>query len=601
LRPFDLAGGPLLRATLLRLGEHEHVLLLTMHHIVSDGWSMNVLVEDVAALYQAQVSGRASPLPPLPVQYADYAVWQRRWLQGETLDKQLAWWRQQLEGAPHALELPTDRPRPAVQSLHGASWFVHLPRELSEAIQALAQREGVTPFMVLLAAFEVVLHRYSGQDDISVGTPIAGRSRPELERLIGFFANTLVLRTRFDGHTPFRELLTRVRETALGAYAHQDVPLEKLVEELQPQRDLSRSPLFQVMFTFQNTRLPDAARAGLELGLMEVDNRTSKFDLELVLTDSAEGFRGRFEYSTDLFDERTVARLSEHLRSVLESAVSRPEQPVGDIPLLGEAEKHQLLVEWNDTHADVTLDTCFHQLFEAQVARTPQAVAVSDASGSLTYSALNARSNRLAHVLLGSRVKPDSLVALLAPRSSDFLAATLGVLKSGAAWLPLDPLHPAQRLAQVLSLSSAPLVLVSDELAPRLAEALALLPAERRPRVLSLESSFKASTTESNPPALASPSHLAYVIFTSGSTGTPKGAMLEHRGMLNHLHAKVRDLALGSSDTVAQTASQCFDISVWQFFCALLVGGRTLVLQDEVAHSPRALLEALDSHGVSIA
>jgi amino acid adenylation domain-containing protein len=600
-RPFDLTRGPLLRATLLRLGEREHVLLLTMHHIVSDGWSMNVLVEDVAALYPALAEGRPSPLSPLPVQYADYAAWQRRWLQGDALEKQLAYWRQQLADAPPSLDLPTDRPRPPVQTLRGASWFVHLPRELSDSIQALAQREGVTPFMVLLAAFKVVLHRYSGQEDISIGMPIAGRDRPELERLIGFFANTLVLRTKLSPSTPFRELLGRVREATLGAYSHQDVPFERLVEELQPVRDLSRSPLFQVMFTFQNVRLPDTARAGLELGLLEVDNQTSKFDLELVLTDSADGLRGRFEYSTALFDEATVARMSQHLSTLLRAAVLHPEQSIDALPLLDETERHQVLVAWNDTHADVPLDTCFHPLFEAQVARTPQARAVSDDASSFTYDALNRRANRLAHRLVDAGIGADRLVALLAPRGCDFLSAMLGVLKSGGAWLPLDPQHPPQRLAQILSQSTPPLVLVSDELAPLLASALELLPESSRPRVLALSSSLSAPASEHDLAPRASPSDLAYVIFTSGSTGTPKGAMVEQRGMLNHLHAKVRDLGLSVSDTVAQTASQCFDISVWQSLVALLVGGHTRVLSDETAHAPLSLLRALEHHAITIA
>ena len=599
-RPFDLTRGPLLRVTLLRLADREHVLLLTMHHIVSDGWSMNVLVEDLMALYAAFTRGQPSPLSDLPIQAADHAAWQRQWLRDDALETQLSYWRQQLGDAPRVLELPTDKPRPAVQSLQGASWFVHLPRELSDAVEALSRREGVTPFMVLLSAFEVVLHRYSGQDDLCIGMPVASRSRVELEGLIGFFANTLVLRTRLDDAISFRELLTRVRTAALGAYAHQDVPFEKLVEELQPRRDLSRSPLFQVMFTFQNTRLPETAHAGLELHRLDVDHGTSKFDLELVLTAAADGLRGRFEYSTDLFEEATIARLTQHLRTVLEAAVARPEASLSSLPLMPEAEQRQVLLDFNHTHADVPLDVCFHQLFEAQADRAPDAVAVRDASSSFSYRALDARSNRLAHLLVGSGLQPDSLVALLAPRGCDFVASNLGVLKAGAAWLPLDPLHPPLRLAQILSLSRAPFVLVADVFAPLLASSLALIPEGARPRVLSLEASLNADVPSSRLAPRASPSHLAYVIFTSGSTGTPKGAMVEQRGMLNHLHAKVLALDLGPTDVVAQTASQCFDISVWQSFVALLVGGQTLVLGDDVAHSPSALLDALEAHAVSI-
>ncbi|RKG94728.1 amino acid adenylation domain-containing protein, partial [Corallococcus sp. CA053C] len=335
-RSFDLTRGPLLRVTLLRLSEREHVMLLTMHHIVSDGWSMNVLVEDLTALYAAFVAGRPSPLSALAIQVADHAAWQRRWLRDEALEQQLAYWRRQLADAPPFLELATDKPRPAVQSFRGASWFVHLPRELSDAIESLGRSEGVTPFMVLLSALKVVLHRHSGQDDLCVGMPVASRSRVELEGLIGFFANTLVLRTRLDTTLSFRELLARVRTTAIGAYSHQDVPFEKLVEELQPRRDLGRSPLFQVMFTFQNARLPDTSHAGLELSRLDVDHGTSKFDLELVLSASDDGLRGRFEYSTDLFEEGTVARLFQHLRTVLEAVVVRPEQRLGELPLMPE-------------------------------------------------------------------------------------------------------------------------------------------------------------------------------------------------------------------------------------------------------------------------
>ncbi len=515
-----------------------------MHHIVSDGWSMEVLVRDVWTMYQAFLTSSAVELPELPLQYADFARQQQQWRESPDFQRQLDYWKSQLAGAPDMLELPTDRPRPAVQTFRGSKLPVSLPAALVEELKALGRREGATLYMVLLAAFQVLLRRYSGQEDITVGSPSAGRGRPELEGLIGFFLNTLVLRTDLSGDPSFQELLGRVRETAVGAFESQDVPFEKLVEELQPARSLSYTPLFQVMLILQKPQVrPRLGTVALET--IESHAGQAMFDLTLSLVEVERGgLVGHLEYSTDLFDERTVARMMEHLRTLLEGIATVPQQRISALPLLGEAEKRQLLVEWNDTHADVTLDTCFHQLFEAQVARTPEAIAVSDASGSLSYSALNSRSNRLAHVLLGSGVKPDSLVALLAPRSADFLAATLGVLKSGAAWLPLDPLHPAQRLAQVLSLSSAPLVLVSDELAPRLAEALALLPSERRPRVLSLESSLKASAPESNPPALATPSNLAYVIFTSGSTGTPKGAMLEHLGMLNHLHAKVRDLSL---------------------------------------------------------
>ncbi|RKG98938.1 amino acid adenylation domain-containing protein, partial [Corallococcus sp. CA053C] len=599
-RPFDLTCGPLLRIHLLRLTAEEHVLLLTMHHIVSDGWSMEVLIREVGVFYEAFSTGVAPVLAPLPLQYADFAREQQLGRESAALRRQLDHWKARLTGASQVLELPTDRPRPAVQTFQGAELLVELPGPLVEELKGLGRRNGATLYMVLLAAFQTVLHRYSGQDDLCVGTPSAGRGQAELEGLIGFFLNTLVLRTDLSGDPTFLELLGRVREAAMGAFDNQDVPFEKLVEELQPRRSLSYTPLFQVMLILQKPQ--GRPRLGaLTLEGIKSNAGQSMFDLTLSLVEVERGgLVGHVEYSTDLFEEGTVARLFQHLRTVLEAVVVRPEQRLGELPLMPEAERRQVLLDFNRTDTDVPLEVCFHQLFEAQAARTPHALAVRDASSSLTYAALDARSNRLAHFLVHSGLKPDGIVALLAPRDCDFLTSTLGILKAGAAWLPLDPLHPPQRLSQVLALSRAPFVLVADALAPRLASALALLPPESRPRVLSLEASLSAASPEHALAPRGSPSHLAYVIFTSGSTGTPKGAMVEQRGMLNHLHAKVQALALGPSDVVAQTASQCFDISIWQFFCALLVGGQTLILPDDVAHSPGALLESLEREAVSI-
>ncbi|MGZ3460593.1 MAG: condensation domain-containing protein, partial [Archangium sp.] len=385
LRPFDLKHGPLLRTRLLRLSDSEHVLVLCMHHIISDGTSMGVLVREVASLYEAFCQGRPSPLPELPVQYADYALWQRQWLQGRELDKQLSYWKQQLAGAPAHLELATDTPRPPVQGHRGSSVPVRLPKATWEALKALAQREGVTPFMLLLAAFQVLLHRHSGEEDISIGTPIAGRSRPETQGLIGLFVNTLVLRTHLGGNPSFLQLLQRVRDTTLGAYAHQDVPFEKLVEEVRPQRHLSHSPLFQVMLVLQPDPLPGFSLPGLTLSHVELESRTAKFDLTLSLSESAQGLAGTLEYATDLFEPPTMARLVGHLLLLLEGVLARPEQRLSELPLLTESERHQVLREWNDTHAPLPLDTCVHHLFEAQVQRTPDAPAVGFEGSWLSY------------------------------------------------------------------------------------------------------------------------------------------------------------------------------------------------------------------------
>ncbi|MFL5349887.1 MAG: condensation domain-containing protein, partial [Hyalangium sp.] len=364
-RPFDLTNGPLLRTALLRLGADDHVLLVTLHHIISDGWSMGVLVREVAVFYAAFVAGQQPSLPPLPIQYADFAVWQREWLQGEVLDSQLGYWKQQLSGAAH-LELTTDKPRPPVQTVRGDSLPVVLPKALSESIKALSTRLGVTPFMTLLAGFQVLLHRYSGQDDISVGSPIAGRRGTELESLIGFFVNTLVLRSRVDPGTTFRELLLQVRDTTLAAYEHQDVPFEKLVEELQPQRDLSRPPFFQVMFVLQNTPVEALRLPGLTLRPMQHSSTTAKFDWTLGFTDMPEGFTGNLEYNTDLFEPGTVARAMVHLRVLLSAVVANPEARLSELPLLSEAERRKVLVEWNDTRVDYPRDSSIHALFEAQ-------------------------------------------------------------------------------------------------------------------------------------------------------------------------------------------------------------------------------------------
>ncbi|HYO51823.1 condensation domain-containing protein, partial [Archangium sp.] len=447
-RPFDLTRGPLLRTTLLRLSPEEHILLLTMHHIVSDGWSMEVLIREMGVFYEAFSTGTRPVLPELALQYADFARQQQLGRESPALRQQLDYWKTRLTGAPEVLDLPTDRPRPAVQTFHGTELPVQLPAALVEELKALGRREGATLYMVLLAAFQTLLHRYSGQDDLCVGTPSAGRGQAELEGLIGFFLNTLVLRTDLSGNPTFLELLGRVRETAMGAFDNQDVPFEKLVEELQPRRSLSYTPLFQVMLILQKPQ--GRPRLGaLTLEGIKSNAGQSMFDLTLSLVEVERGgLVGHLEYSTDLFDEATVTRMMQHLRTVLEAVVAQPEQRVGDIPLLPEAEKHRVLVEFNLTHSDVPLDVCFHQLFESQVALSPDAIAVRDSSSSLSYSALNSRSNRLAHLLVHSGVQPDSLVALLAPRGCDYLASTLGILKSGAAWLPLDPFHPPHRLSQ---------------------------------------------------------------------------------------------------------------------------------------------------------
>ena len=419
-KPFDLRQGPLFRTALIRLGENDHILLLTLHHIVSDGWSMGVLYRELSALYQAFKNRDPSPLPDLPIQYADFAAWQREWLQGEVLETQLSYWKKQLDGIPAVLNFPTDRPGPARQSYRGARQSIELSAKLSQGLKALSRKEGVTLYMTLLAAFQILLHRYTGQDDIVVGSPIANRSRVEIEGLIGFFVNTLVLRTDHSGNPTFRELLRRVRETALEAYAHQDLPFEKLVEELRPDRDLSRSPLFQAMFVLQNAPVGELNFKGLNVSPMKMAGETTKFDLTLSVHEGGPGLRAALQYSTDLFDETTVMRFMAHFKILLEGIVSRPEQRISQLPMLTETERQQLLV-WSETTENYPRDKCLHQSFEEQARRTPEAVAIVFEDRELTYGVLNRCANRLAHKLRELGVGPDVLVGLYAERSVELV------------------------------------------------------------------------------------------------------------------------------------------------------------------------------------
>jgi non-ribosomal peptide synthetase component F len=453
-RPFDLSQAPLLRSTLLRLNKEEHMLLLTLHHIVSDGWSTGVLFREL----------KPSPLPELPLQYADFALWQREWLQGEVLQSQLSYWKGQLEGIPPVLEMPTDRPRPAVQTFRGAKQSVELGKALTEALGELSRREGVTLFMTLLAAFQVLLCRYTGQEQIVVGSPIANRNRAEIEGLIGFFVNTLALRTDLSGEPSFRELLARVREVALGAYAHQDLPFERLVEELQVGRDLSRNPLFQVMFVLQNGPGEGLKLPELSLTPVELSGGTAKFDLTLSLTETERGLRGSLEYDTELFDSATIRRMLGHYQRLLEGMVVDADRSISALELLTEAEREQLLVEWNDTRADYPEGLCIHELFEAQVERTPDAIAVVFEGEELTYGELNRRANRLAHYLRRLGVGPEVLVGICVERSLEMVVGLLGILKAGGAYVPLDPEYPRERLEFMLEDAQIPVLLTQQRL-----------------------------------------------------------------------------------------------------------------------------------------
>ena len=438
-RPFDLSRAVMLRATLLRLGAQEHLLLLEMHHIASDRWSTSILLRELSALYIAFLRGEPSPLSDLPIQYADFAVWQRDWLQGTVLETQLAYWKAHLEGASPVLALPTDRPRPSVPTYRGGQVSFRLPKPLTSTLKALSERQGVTLFMTLLAAFTVLLHRYTAQDRIVVGAPIANRRRVEVEGLIGFFVNTLVLHTDLSGNPPFRELLARVRQVALGAYAHQDLPFERLVEELQPERTLSYHPVVQVMFNYRSDPEDAGAWPGLTVSLLPRENDSQPFDLVLTIADEPAGLRGSLSYSSDLFDAPIVQRLVGHYHMLLEGVIADPDQPIATLPLLTAPQRQQLLGEWNATRANYPEDACLHQLFEAQVERTPDAVAVLFEDKRLSYRELNARANQLAHYLRALGVGPEVCVGICMERSLALAVGLLGILKAGGAYVPLDP------------------------------------------------------------------------------------------------------------------------------------------------------------------
>ncbi len=569
-RPFELHRGPLLRATLFRLGAREHVLLLVMHHIISDGWSMGVLVREVATLYRAFATGQPSPLPPLPLQYADFAAWQRGAARQQVLEAQLDWWKRQLAGAPAVLELPTDHPRPPVRTFRGGAEARVLPRPLVEALTALGKREGSTLFMVLLAALQVVLQRYSGQHDVLVGSPIAGRTRHELEGLIGFFINTLVLRADLSEDPGFDRHLQRVRETALGAYAHQDFPFERLVEELRPERDLRTTPLFQVMFALQNMPTAVVELAGLELEPLEVDSGHVQFDLTWLAVETADGLKLKLHYNHALFLPETAARMLDSFRAVLEAVVREPAQRVSRLPLMLEHERTRLLQEWNGGGRQPPPDVVLPALVEAQVARSPEAVAVLFEGRRLSYRELDRRANALALRLRELGVGPEVPVALCLERALELPLAILAVLKAGGVYVPLDPAYPRERLAFVLRDTGAPVLLTQKHL-----EALGT---GLGARVLCLDDeALLGAEAEAGPDVRVAPGRLAYILYTSGSTGQPKGVMVAHRELCALLSWRNQTLGLGLGDRVLACIPHTFDPSLWGLLGPLLTGASVCI------------------------
>ncbi|TCP59165.1 amino acid adenylation domain-containing protein [Tumebacillus sp. BK434] len=585
--PFDLQHGPLLRVVLVRLAAEEHLLLVNIHHSVADGWSLGVFTEELAAFYKALATGGEANLPPLPLQYADYAVWQREWLQGAVLDAQIGYWKQQLDGAPPVFQMPTDRPRPAVQSYRGATECFTVPQDVLQRLNVLSKREGVSLYMTLLAAFQALLFRYSGQDDISVGSPVAGRHRGEIEELIGFFVNTLVMRTQLSGDLSFAQLLQQVREVALNAFAHQDVPFDKLVEELAPERDLSYSPLFQVLFVLQNAKYETVQFPGLQTEEFFVDSGTAKFDLTLQMQEEANGLVATLEYSTDLYDSATIRRMVVHFQNLLGSIVLMPEQKIGKLPMLTAAEEHQLLVEWNDTAMPYPQDKCIHQLFEACAAKTPEETALIFRDQTMSYRELNERSNQLAHHLQGLGVGPETIVGICLERSLEMVVGLLGILKAGGAFVALDPAYPKDRLALILEDTAIPFVVTQSTVQD------VLPPHDGRLILLDQHRALLDAERTANPDSGVGPDNLIYLIYTSGSTGRPKAIAMRHQPLTNMTWWQIGAFIDPGPARVLQFASLNFDVSYQELFTTFYLGGTVIIPDEETRRDSYQLLNLI--------
>ncbi|WP_026740638.1 condensation domain-containing protein, partial [Lonsdalea quercina] len=563
--PFDLQQGPPIRGRLIRLSEREQVLLVTLHHIVADGWSLNRFMRELGELYRAFSQQQPDPLPPLAIQYADYAVWQRRRVTTTPIQSQLAYWREQLADTPPLLDLPIDRPRPAVQNYAGGYIDFTLDATLTTELKALAARHDSTLFMTLLTGWTLLLYRLSGQDDIVVGSPVAGRTRTELEPLIGFFANTLALRNRVDGAASVGALLAQVKETTLAAQAHQDLPFEQLVEALNPTRSLSHSPLFQTLLAWQN--LPDDVLQldGVQVEPFSAESVTAKFDLLVSLEETGASLSGSLDFAVSVFDRVTVARMLSHWQVLLRAMVSDETLPVAQLPLLTDDERHSLLHDRNHTEAEPVC-VCLHQQFEAQARREPQAIALVFGEQRLSYDELNRRANQLAHALMAQGVGPESRVAISLPRGVEMVVAVLAVLKAGGGYVPIDPTYPAERIRYLLE-DSAPLGWITE------GALWAQTPTDVR--LFDLEAhALLAGQPEGNPDQAADPHQLAYVIYTSGSTGQPKGVMVEHAQVMRLFASTRRWFDFGADDVWSLFHSLSFDFSVWELWGALLHGGR---------------------------
>lgn len=592
--PFDISVGPLIRATLIRLHDEEHFLLLTMHHVVSDDWSMGVLFRELFVLYESFAQGNDSPLMPLPIQYADFATWQHGWMQGDVVKQQLEYWKEQLAGAPRVLQLPTDRPRPVRPTHEGAREEVVLPVDLIRKLTQVGQREGGTLFMTLLAAFQNLLARYTGQADIVVGTPIAGRNRAETEGLIGYFINTLVLRTDVSGNPSFSELIRRVRHVSLGAYAHQDLPFERLVEELQPERSLTQPPLFQVMFIFQNAPEAELHSANLTMTSEEVSGAPAPLDLTMELREMSDGMHCWFEYQTELFDAATIKLMGERFRMLLEKVSESPEQSLSSFQLLTAAEEEQMFAPAVNESEETVTGQCIHELFEAQVERTPSAIAVIHEKEKLTYAELNKRANHLAHHLRTLGVGPEVLVGICMERSIEMIVGVLAALKAGGAYVPLDPTYPRERLAYMLDDTMMPVVITRERQLATLSELSAT--------IICIDSDWDhiAAGPGENPARLGTAANLAYVIYTSGSTGRPKGVMVQHSSLVNYTDNASVEFGLGHGDRVLQFASLNFDTSAEEIFPCLTRGAKLVLRTTEMLASVEGFLQRCRDWAITV-
>lgn len=596
-QPFDLSKDLMLSATVLKLDTKEYILVLAMHHIATDGWSIGILHRELSVLYEAFSEGKSSPLPELPIQYADFSSWQRDWLQGEALEKQLEYWRKQLEGIG-PLDLPTDRPRSSIQSIKGAHYTHFLSKRLTQALKRFSQQESVTLFMTLLAVFKVLLHRYTHQTDIAVGTPIAGRTHTEIENLIGFFVNTLVLRTDLSGNPPFSAFLNQVRETTLNAYDHQDIPFEKLVQELKVERDPSGSPLFRVAFALQNMPRHQLTLQGLSLTSIDVDTATAKFDVTVHIMEENSGLRVMVKYNTDLFNTETINRMMKHYEHLLAAVVEYPEKQVSELPLLSEKEHHQLLIEWNNTGTDYPKDRCVHPLFEARVERTPDAVALVCGDRQLTYRQLNDQSNRLAHYLKNLGVRHASLVGVCLERSIEMIVGFLGILKAGGAYVPLDMSYPKVRLRFMVKDSQIAALITRRDL---FAEKQLVFGSSASVKIVCVDRDWDAISreNETNPTMSGTAESLAYITYTSGSTGSPKGVVIPHRA-ITRLIVNTNYIQLDASDVIAQASNASFDAATFEIWGALLNGSRLEIIPPELLLSPSDFEMYIKQQGITV-